>query len=66
QAARLGETALTLDIQYADPEFQRQNLWGDRLVTATQQFLETPQMRATIARLSGSNTSATSTEAPPQ
>jgi tetratricopeptide (TPR) repeat protein len=46
----LGETAIKLDSRYADLKFLKENLWGERLLADTQKFLETPQMKATIAQ----------------
>jgi len=44
----LGEQAITLDPQYADLEFLRENLWGDKLIEATQAFLANPRMQTVI------------------
>lgn len=43
---RLGRTALRRDPRYANLEFLRENLWGDRLIRDTQTFMATPQIRA--------------------
>jgi tetratricopeptide (TPR) repeat protein len=51
EALDLGQTALQLDLRYADVEYLRENLWGDRLIRDTQTFLSTPRMRETIAQL---------------
>jgi tetratricopeptide (TPR) repeat protein len=53
----MGQTALQLDARYADLEFLKENLWGDRLLNDTQKFLGTPQMQETIAQLKDSPTS---------
>jgi len=44
----LGERAIALDPRYADLEFLRENLWGDRLIEATQTFLANPRMQTVI------------------
>ncbi len=46
----LAETALALDNRYADLEFLRENLWGERLLEDTKKFLNTPQMQDIVAR----------------
>nr|WP_317264190.1 tetratricopeptide repeat protein [Arthrospira sp. SH-MAG29] len=51
RALTLGEQALQLDSRYAELEFLRENLWGDRLRSDAQTFLSTPRMRQTISRL---------------
>ena len=53
QGLALGEAALRLDQRYADLEFLRRNLWGDRLLEDAQAFLSLPQMRQTISSLTG-------------
>lgn len=50
EGLRLGEAALEIDRKYAEIEFLRENLWGDRLIADTRQFLDTPQIQAFIAR----------------
>ncbi|HEY9647999.1 MAG TPA: tetratricopeptide repeat protein [Chroococcidiopsis sp.] len=51
QALLLGETALRLDNRYADIEFLRQNLWGDRLLGQAQTFLQLPRIQDTLAQI---------------
>ncbi|WP_199324884.1 tetratricopeptide repeat protein [Phormidium sp. FACHB-1136] len=51
QALAMGMTALEQDSRYADEEFLRQNLWGNRLMETTQQFFNTPAVRSLIAEL---------------
>ncbi|BDT15126.1 MAG: tetratricopeptide repeat protein [Arthrospira platensis PCC 7345] len=51
RALTLGEQALQLDSRYAELEFLRENLWGDRLMEDARTFLSTPRMRQTISRL---------------
>jgi tetratricopeptide (TPR) repeat protein len=46
----LGEAAIRLDNRYADLKFLKENLWGERLLSQTKKFLETPRIQATIAR----------------
>ena len=50
QGLTLGETAIKLDSRYADLKFLRENLWGDRLMSETQKFLQVPRIQATIAQ----------------
>ncbi len=47
----MGETALQFDPRYAELDFLKENLWGDRLLNDAQKFLGTPQMQETIAQL---------------
>jgi hypothetical protein len=51
QALTLGLEALEQDSRYADPDFLRQNLWGDRLMTSTAQFFEVPAVKSLLAEL---------------
>jgi len=51
KAFALAESALSLDPRYADLEFLRENLWGDRLLADTKIFLETPQIQALLEEL---------------
>jgi tetratricopeptide (TPR) repeat protein len=51
EAYAIAETALRIDARYADLNFLRENLWGDRLLADTQKFLETPRMQATLAQI---------------
>ncbi|NET38325.1 MAG: tetratricopeptide repeat protein [Cyanothece sp. SIO1E1] len=53
QGLAMGEAALELNSSYADLDFLRENLWGDRLIAATIEFLQTPQIKATLAQLEG-------------
>lgn len=50
QGISLGEAALTMDNRYADLEFLRENLWGEKLLQDTQQFFTIPQIQAGVAR----------------
>jgi tetratricopeptide (TPR) repeat protein len=47
----MGEAALKLDKRYATVEYLKENLWGDRLIAATQNFLATPQIKAALAKI---------------
>jgi tetratricopeptide (TPR) repeat protein len=49
-----GEAAIRLDSRYADLEFLKENLWGDRLLADTKKFLETPRIQASIGPNQGS------------
>ncbi|PZO46177.1 MAG: cytochrome c biogenesis factor [Phormidesmis priestleyi] len=43
--------ALERDPRYADIDFLKDNLWGDRLITDTQSFFNTPPLRALLSQL---------------
>lgn len=51
RALSMGMTALEQDSRYANADFLRQNLWGDRLMTTTEQFFEVPVVRSLLAEL---------------
>ncbi|MFN4279233.1 tetratricopeptide repeat protein [Thermosynechococcus sp.] len=51
RALQLAEEALRLDSRYGTVEFQRENLWGDRLVADTQTLLAKPPLRALMSQL---------------
>lgn len=51
QGIAMGEAALRIDDRYADVDFLKENLWGDRLIKDTQKLLATPRIQATIARV---------------
>lgn len=63
QGLAMGETAIRLDNRYADLEFLKENLWGDRLLGETKKFLEIPKIRETIA---SSQQQPTQIQVPPQ
>jgi hypothetical protein len=42
----MGVSALRIDSRYADLDFLKENLWGDRLLTDTKKFLELPQIKS--------------------
>jgi len=46
-----GIRALQLNTAYADIEFLRDNLWGDRLIADTEVFLSQPLVQSTLAQL---------------
>jgi tetratricopeptide (TPR) repeat protein len=43
--------ALERDPRYADVDFLKENLWGDKLIAATEQFFSTPTLRALLVQL---------------
>ena len=51
EALKLAEEALRLDSRYGTVDFQRENLWGDRLVADTQALLAKPPLRALLSQL---------------
>ncbi len=50
QGLALGEAAIRLDNRYSDLKFLKENLWGEKLLSATQKFLSVPRIQATIAQ----------------
>lgn len=59
----LGEAAIRIDSRYADLNFLKENLWGERLLSDTKKLLETPRIQATIAQ---SQQTSTPVEIAPQ
>ncbi len=57
QALAMGETALRIDNRYADLDFLKENLWGQRLLGDTQKFLQLPRIQAALQQR-GENQSA--------
>lgn len=51
EALDLGIEALEQDSRYADIEFLRTNLWGDRLLDSTSEFFETPDIKTLLSEL---------------
>jgi hypothetical protein len=51
QALSLGETALRLDSRYANLDYLKENLWGDRLINDTQKFLANPQIQKVLIQV---------------
>ena len=50
QGLVLGEAAIRLDSRYSDLKFLKDNLWGEKLLAATQKFLSVPRIQAMIAQ----------------
>lgn len=50
QGLAMGEAAIRLDNRYADLQFLKENLWGERLLADTKKFLENPKIQAAIAQ----------------
>ncbi len=46
QGLAMGVAALRIDQRYADLDFLKQNLWGERLLSDTKNFLELPSIQA--------------------
>ena len=44
----MGEAALRLDKRYANLDFLKENLWGNRLLSDTKKFLELPSIQAAL------------------
>jgi len=51
EALRLGVEALEQDSRYADLDFLRTNLWGDRLIDSTTDFFELPDIKTLLSEL---------------
>ena len=51
KALSMAKTALSMDKRYADVEFLKENLWGDRLIADTEKLLSHPQIQALLAQL---------------
>ncbi|WRH67138.1 MAG: tetratricopeptide repeat protein [Planktothrix sp. GU0601_MAG3] len=51
EALSLGETALRLDGRYAEFDYLKENLWGDRLINDTQKFLANPQIQKVLVEV---------------
>lgn len=50
EALSKGEAALQIDSRYADLEFLRDNLWGERLLEDARTFLAQPEIREALAQ----------------
>ncbi|WP_017316794.1 tetratricopeptide repeat protein [Mastigocladopsis repens] len=48
QGLAMGAAAIRIDERYADVDFLKQNLWGQRLLSDTQKFLELPSIQAAL------------------
>lgn len=46
----MGQKALSTDGRYAQLDFLKKNLWGQRLLLDTEQFLQLPRIQATLQR----------------
>ena len=44
----MGEAAIRIDPRYANLEFLKENLWGNRLLSDTKKFLELPSIQAAL------------------
>lgn len=51
EAVRLGTEALEQDSRYADLDFLRTNLWGDKLIDSTTAFFEIPDIKTLLSEL---------------
>lgn len=51
EAVQLGTEALEQDSRYADLDFLRTNLWGDKLIESTSAFFEVPDIKGLISEL---------------
>lgn len=49
QGLELGKAALELDKRYADIQFLEENLWGEKLIEDTREFLNTPQIQEIVS-----------------
>ncbi|MDY6936290.1 MAG: tetratricopeptide repeat protein [Cyanobacteriota bacterium] len=50
EGLELGEQAIGIDLRYAELDFLKANLWGDRLLGDAAVFLQTPRIQSTIAQ----------------
>ncbi|HEY9673245.1 MAG TPA: tetratricopeptide repeat protein [Waterburya sp.] len=50
KAVAMGEAAIRLDSRYADLDFLKENLWGERLLAETKKFLANPRIQASVAQ----------------
>lgn len=51
EAYQLAVTALKLDKNFADVNFLKKNLWGDKIIADTQKLLSTPKMKTLLSQL---------------
>ena len=49
QALSIAEAALNLDKRFADPEYLKENLWGDKIISDAEKLLSHPQLQAFLA-----------------
>ncbi len=50
QGIKLAAEAIKLNLRISEPQFLRENLWGEKLVTDTTQLLADPQVKIAIAK----------------
>ena len=46
----MAEAALNIDKQYAEVEYLKENLWGDKLIADTEKLLAHPKIQALLAQ----------------
>ena len=51
----MGAAALAINGRYADLNYLKENLWGEKLLKDTKTFLETPKMKDVILHLEPSS-----------
>lgn len=51
QGLKLAEAAIRLDKRWANVQFLKKELWGNRLLTDTQYLLKTPRMQAFLSEI---------------
>jgi hypothetical protein len=55
QGLTFGEAALRIDQRYANLDFLKENLWGQRLLSDTKKFLELPRIQAALQQRENSS-----------
>jgi tetratricopeptide (TPR) repeat protein len=55
EALDVGRMALEMDTRYADLDFLKENLWGDRLLADTEEFLNLPTIQDVLLQSSASS-----------
>jgi tetratricopeptide (TPR) repeat protein len=60
QALSMGESAIRIDRRYGDLKFLKENLWGEKLLAATQKFLALPRIKAALSQIKPSSDGPTS------
>ncbi|MFN6032726.1 MAG: tetratricopeptide repeat protein, partial [Dolichospermum sp.] len=51
QGLKMGVSALRIDSRYADLDFLKENLWGERLLLEAKKFLELPEVKSALQEL---------------
>ena len=51
QGLKMGVSALRIDSRYADLDFLKENLWGERLLLEAKRFLELPEVKSALQEL---------------